>query len=68
MYRWVHDGVAQPTQNLTFSQPGTLSVAPDMVSVPLPPGAVMGTLTVQLQLVSAPGGSSNPVTLVCGQD
>jgi hypothetical protein len=67
-YRWVHDGVAQPTQSLTFNQAGTLSVAPDNVAVQLPPGAVTGMLTVQLQVISAPGGASSPVTLVCGQD
>jgi hypothetical protein len=66
-YQWLHDGAVVSTNSLAFSQPATMLVT-DTVSVPLPPGAVSGMLTVQLRVITAPGSASTVLTLVCQQD
>jgi hypothetical protein len=66
-FQWLRNGVAGPTQSLPFSGAATTPVS-ETVAIALPPGAVSGSATVQLRLVTAPGTSSSALNLVCQQD
>jgi hypothetical protein len=66
-FQWLRDGAAGPPQNIAFSGPTTLPVS-ETVSVALPAEAVEGVAHVQLRLITAPGGGSAVITLVCQQD